>query len=236
MPVKGDLNDLRLDDLIQVNCQGGATCRISVFSGRQELRLYIQGGEIVHAAARSTAGVEVVYRMVRLGGQGTFEVVQGETAPTQTIHAPWQNIMMEGMRQLDQEGPWQPDRNDPLERLADGLGRMYEQSGFEGLLLVSRQGKVLASHLPAGQDANRLGAVVSGILNLSARSLVQLEQGDHLQTVIAGADGQAILTRIGDDFCLVALISRDDNLGMAFYEIKKGIGNLQQVLAGDPQG
>jgi predicted regulator of Ras-like GTPase activity (Roadblock/LC7/MglB family) len=236
VPVKGDLRDLRLDDLIQVHCQSGATCRISVFSDRWELKLFIDGGEIIHAWSRDAVGVEVVYRMIRLGGNGTFEVVQGESTSQRTIHAPWQNIVMEGMRLLDQQGPWRSINSEPMELLSEGLERMYVDSSFEGLLLVSRQGKVLAAHLPAGQDANRLGAVVSGILNLSTRSLTQLEQGDHMQTVIGGADGQAIFTRIGEDYCLVALISQRDNLGMAFYEIKKGIGLLKQVLAGDPQG
>jgi predicted regulator of Ras-like GTPase activity (Roadblock/LC7/MglB family) len=234
MPVKGDLKDMRLDDLIQVHCQGGATCRISVYSGRQEMRLYIVAGEIIHAQARTSSGVDVVFHMIRLGGEGTFEVVQGESTLQRTIQMPWQNIVMEGMRQLDQEGPWVDKQSNRIDQLSDGLEQMFGQTSFDGLMLVSRQGQVLAAHLPEGQDANRLGMVVSGILNLSTRSLQQLEQGEHLQTVIGGANGQAIVTRIGEDFCLVALISADDNLGMAFYEIKKGLGILQAVLAANP--
>jgi predicted regulator of Ras-like GTPase activity (Roadblock/LC7/MglB family) len=54
--------------------------------------------------------------------------------------------------------------------------------------------------------------------------------------VIGGMEGQVIITRFGEDYSLVSLISAEDNLGMAFWEIKKGIDMLQQALTTEAEG
>lgn len=198
--------------------------------------MYIAGGEIIHAHSRDVDGIEVIYRMIRTGGEGSFEVIPGETAMDRTIQSPWQNILMEGMRLLDEEGPWISAGRGDQDRLADRLEAVFDQSEFEGLVLVNHKGQVVASHLPPGQDAKRLGAVVSGLMNLSTRSLMQLDEGDHMQTVIGGMNGQVIITRFAEEYTLVSLISAEDNLGMAFWEIKRGIDMLQQTLAVEAEG
>jgi predicted regulator of Ras-like GTPase activity (Roadblock/LC7/MglB family) len=70
----------------------------------------------------------------------------------------------------------------------------------------------------------------AAILAISARSGNELERGVMERVLIEGAAGYILIRSIGEDAILVALVEKDVRLGMLFYEAKKCIQSLNELL------
>ena len=82
MALRGNITDISIADLIQLNCQSGAQARLTARCSDDgaELAVYFDGGEIVHAQLDDTQGEEAVYELLRWQS-GSFEVEQGIAPP-----------------------------------------------------------------------------------------------------------------------------------------------------------
>jgi predicted regulator of Ras-like GTPase activity (Roadblock/LC7/MglB family) len=96
--------------------------------------------------------------------------------------------------------------------------------------VVSNDGLVIASRLPAEVEEDRIGAMGAAILSISTRSGGELERGEILRVLIEGVDGYILIRNIGDVAILVALAEKDVRLGLLFYEANKCIQLLTEVL------
>jgi predicted regulator of Ras-like GTPase activity (Roadblock/LC7/MglB family) len=102
MALVGDLKDLALVDIIQINCIGRNTARLTVHYPNGDGVFYFQDGEVVDARFGNLTGTDAVYHALRYN-EGSFRIDTGIAAPTRTIYEQWANILMEGMRILDEE-------------------------------------------------------------------------------------------------------------------------------------
>jgi predicted regulator of Ras-like GTPase activity (Roadblock/LC7/MglB family) len=100
----------------------------------------------------------------------------------------------------------------------------------EATAVVSTDGLVIASRLPDQVEEDRIGAMGAAILAISARSGNELERGVMERVLIEGAAGYILIRSIGEDAILVALVEKDVRLGMLFYEAKKCIQSLNELL------
>lgn len=96
--------------------------------------------------------------------------------------------------------------------------------------VVSTDGLVIASRLPAEVEEDRIGAMGAAILSISTRSGGELERGEILRVLIEGVDGYILIRNVGDMAILVALAEKDVRLGLLFYEANKCIQLLSEVL------
>ena len=229
MALKGSLADLTVADLIQLHCQSGGRALLTAQRGAEEVAVYFEGGEVVHAASGAIQGEEVVYALLTWE-TGTFEVEQGRAAPTRTITLPWSALIMEGMRRLDEQQHLSTERKEQgamagetrRDRLAKILQNLIDTSGdVSGVAIVSMDGLIMAANLPSTVDQARVGAVAAAILSLSGRSVGQLQRGNLQQTTIQGTDGYILITQAGPNAVLVGLTGQGVNLGMVFLEIRE---------------
>ncbi len=100
----------------------------------------------------------------------------------------------------------------------------------EATAVVSTDGLVIASRLPDQVEEDRIGAMGAAILSISSRSGDELDRGEMERVLIEGESGYILIRSIGEDAILVALIDKDVRLGMLFYECKKCIGRLTEIL------
>jgi hypothetical protein len=100
----------------------------------------------------------------------------------------------------------------------------------EATAVVSTDGLVIASRLPKDVEEDRIGAMAAAILTISKRSGKELERGEMERVLIDGTDGYLMISSIGDDAVLVALVEKNVRLGMLFYEIKKSLPKLVEIL------
>ncbi len=102
MALVGDLKDLALVDIIQINCIGRNTARLTVHYPTGDGVFYFQEGDVVDARFGELSGIDAVYQALRFN-EGSFRIDTGIAAPIRTIYEPWANILMEGMRIIDEE-------------------------------------------------------------------------------------------------------------------------------------
>lgn len=242
MALKGNLTDLNIADLIQLNCQSGARARLEAQRpDGAAIALYFEGGEVVHATYGDAQGPEAVYALLTWDA-GTFEVEQDVIAPTRTITLPWTALIMEGMRRLDEQKAQGTHLSDKKEqgdmagetrrdRLTKTLRTLIDSSGdISGVAIVSRDGLIMAADLPASVEQARVGAVAAAILSLSGRSVGQLQRGDLTQTTIQGSEGYIVITQAGANAVLVALTGQGVNLGMVFLEVRECATSVAEIL------
>lgn len=117
------------------------------------------------------------------------------------------------------------------EALNETLATILNESiDITGALVVSRDGLVMASRLPAGLEDTRVGAVSAGVLSLGVRSITQLGRGDFNQILAQGTKGNVVVTSAGTKAAFVALTNQGVNLGMVFLEAHEGAERIARIL------
>jgi hypothetical protein len=113
--IKGDLKGVGLYALIQMICQEGKNGVLLLRQGQHRGGIFFHHGEIVHAATGTQVGAEAFFRL--LGWEeGAFAMREGVKAPQRTIDMPWNYLLIEGVRLLDEEKKTQKTTTRPLTR------------------------------------------------------------------------------------------------------------------------
>lgn len=229
MAITGELSEINLLDFLQVTCQNGSTCLITVSTNEDHFDLFVENGEIVHAQSNTENGEAVFYKLIAIK-KGKLAIIQGQPSPRRTIHTSWGALILNGYRFLD-ENETDESIKTPQQDLPRVLHEQFAQTELQGAVVIDRNGKPLAQEFQDLYDVTKLGAVIGGVLNLSQRSLLALENGELMQTVIFGSDGSIVLARINSENMLAALVAESTSLGMALWEINKCTEVLTEVLS-----
>jgi predicted regulator of Ras-like GTPase activity (Roadblock/LC7/MglB family) len=141
MALVGDLKDLALVDIIQINCVGRNTARLTVNYPTGEGIFFFHEGELVDARLGNLVGIDAVYKALNFE-EGSFRIDAGVTSPQRTIFEQWAHILMEGMRLIDEarnsgaavsQGQYQALVND-----------LVKVRGIEGALVAGPDGLLQA--------------------------------------------------------------------------------------------
>ncbi len=235
MAVQGNIEGMDVADLIQWNCQAGLPALLRARRDDEEIALYFDGGQVVHATAGDLEGAEAVYRFLAWD-RGTFAVEQGISPPQVTIRVPWLALVMEGKRRLDEQRKEaeEIDMERPMkrgERLEAVVHEIVDRAtALQGVAVITLDGLVIAAELPPNVEQLRVGAVAAGILNLSIRSIAQLERGSFAQAIIQGDEGNIVITHAGKNAVLVGITGKRANLGMVLLEVREASKAVAEVL------
>ena len=101
MPLKGELADLSLAELIEFFCNQRKTGRLTVSYPHGPAYFYLQSGSVVHASIGSLRGIEAVYYALTQSN-ASFNFSTAYEAPCQTINQPWTSVVLEGLRRMDE--------------------------------------------------------------------------------------------------------------------------------------
>jgi hypothetical protein len=133
MALSGQLSDLSLAELIEFFCNQRKSGRLKVAYGSAPGYFYFDRGDLVDAKIGSLNGVEAIYYALTLAN-ASFKFSPAFEPTKRTIHQPWTQVTLEGLRRLD-EGikPKEPTfegtaalTNDP-----DGVNESAEQIEFD---------------------------------------------------------------------------------------------------------
>jgi hypothetical protein len=101
MGISGSLSDVTLVELLQLMHWGRKTGVVTVFWRGNSGRIFVQEGQVVHAAFGSDHGEAAAYRLLsREGGSFTWE--SGPAACPTTIETATQNLLLEAARLMDE--------------------------------------------------------------------------------------------------------------------------------------
>ncbi|WKJ89157.1 roadblock/LC7 domain-containing protein [Methylomonas montana] len=107
----------------------------------------------------------------------------------------------------------------------NGTSADIEASG-----VISTDGLMMASVLPAGMDEDRVGAMSAAMLSLGDRTAQELNRGSLEQVLIKGARGYVLMTYAGNEAVLTVLAKPNAKLGLIFLDVKRAAESISEML------
>ena len=101
---------------------------------------------------------------------------------------------------------------------------------IEASAVVSVDGLIMASALPADVEEDRVSAMSAAMLSLGERIAMELGRGSLEQVYIRGGNGFVILTAVGDEAVLTALAREQAKLGLIFLEMRRAAEELERLV------
>ena len=101
MALTGHLSDLSLSELIEFFCNQRKSGRLKVLYPQGAGYFYLQAGSVVDARIGVLHGIDAVYYALTLPN-AEFEFSVDAPAGNRTINQPWTQVVLEGLRRLDE--------------------------------------------------------------------------------------------------------------------------------------
>jgi len=101
---------------------------------------------------------------------------------------------------------------------------------IEASAIVSVDGLIMASSLPAGVEEDRVSAMSAAMLSLGERIATELGRGILDEVYIHGNDGYVILMSVGQDAVLTVLARARAKLGLIFLDMKRAAEDLTKLV------
>src|SRR5215213_1048026 len=101
MALTGHLSDLSLSELIEFFCNQRKSGRLKVLYPKGPGFFYLQAGSVVDARIGTLHGIDAVYYALTLAN-AEFEFSADVEAGSRTINQPWTQVVLEGLRRLDE--------------------------------------------------------------------------------------------------------------------------------------
>jgi predicted regulator of Ras-like GTPase activity (Roadblock/LC7/MglB family) len=101
---------------------------------------------------------------------------------------------------------------------------------IEASAVVSVDGLIMASSLPAGIEEDRVSAMSAAMLSLGERIASELGRGMLDQVYIKGDNGFVILMSVGEEAVLTSLIRENARLGLIFLDMRRAVDDLEKLV------
>ncbi len=101
---------------------------------------------------------------------------------------------------------------------------------IEASAVVSVDGLIMASALPAGVEEDRVSAMSAAMLSLGERIATELGRGLLDQVYIRGNNGYVILSAVGMEAVLTVMARSDAKLGLIFLDMKRAVEDLSKLV------
>jgi len=96
--------------------------------------------------------------------------------------------------------------------------------------IISTDGLMIASVLPAGLDEDRVGAMSAAMLSLGDRTAQELNRGGLEQVLIKGDSGYVVMTYAGEEAVLTVMAKPNAKLGLIFLDVKRAAESITELL------
>jgi hypothetical protein len=115
--------------------------------------------------------------------------------------------------------------------MVDRLREMQAASPeIEASAVVSVDGLIMASALPADVEEDRVSAMSAAMLSLGERIAAELGRGALEQVYIRGDTGYVLVTAVGQEAVLTALAREGAKLGLIFLEMRRAAEHLSRIV------
>ncbi|HHH40974.1 MAG TPA: hypothetical protein ENK56_03095 [Chloroflexi bacterium] len=114
-----------------------------------------------------------------------------------------------------------------VDRLRDLQGSTPD---VEASAIVSVDGLIIASSLPAGVEEDRVSAMSAAMLSLGERIASELGRGGLEQVYVKGNNGYIVLTAVGEEAVLTVMARASAKLGLVFLEMRRAAEDLEKLI------
>ncbi len=214
MALVGNLKDIKLANLVQLNCMEHNTAKLTIeYNGKYGF-VYFEGGQVVHAEFDPFIGEEAFFRLLRLY-TGNFKVESGIRAPAKTISASWNNLLLEGLHRLD-------DQNQKSGvNFKNLFERLFTIKGVKRIAVIDTDGNVKAKSHPEIPDTWPIAALViyeaeriGQSMHLKSPQFVSVNMGNESWIIMPQKKGDFLLLEVG----------KKTRLDLIMPLIKKAVG------------
>ncbi|MCB1582039.1 MAG: roadblock/LC7 domain-containing protein [Marinicella sp.] len=101
---------------------------------------------------------------------------------------------------------------------------------IEASAIISTDGLIMASQLPASMDEDRVGAMSAAMLSLGDRTAKELVRGKLDQVLIKGDHGYVLMTHAGEDAVVTVLAKSNAKLGLIFLDVKRAAEDVAKLI------
>ena len=119
-------------------------------------------------------------------------------------------------------------RTDMFQQVLEEL--KSSSADVEASALISTDGLMIASALPAGMDEDRVGAMSAALLSLGDRAARELARGTLERVLLQGERGYVIMSSSGTEAVLTVLAKQNAKLGLLFLDIKRAAESLSKLI------
>lgn len=162
MALVGNLKDLKLPNLVQLNCMERNTVKLTIEHAGKYGFVFFQNGQVVHVEYEPDIGEEAFYKLLTLN-EGQFKVESGITPPMTSIKTSWNNLLLEGLHKLDSTESLKKTKE---QELADTLMNV---KGVLNAAVITADGQVLASTKEMDQKGILYAFTYLEILNINEK-------------------------------------------------------------------
>ena len=197
---QGMLRRVGLQDVIQMECLVRNSSILEVYNERVLGRIYIENGNIIHAAGGDLTGEQALNHLLALP-RGSFELAPFEMPPENTINGPWEFLLMEAARLRDEMAAQEPLPGEPKVD-AETLTVSHEiKVRVAETLVCSGAGKELCNvDCP---DAPGRVVLLQSVSRQSGQMKSALDMGEFDRVEWQLADGRAIAQTRSDRMIFV---------------------------------
>jgi len=100
---------------------------------------------------------------------------------------------------------------------------------IESIVIASRDGLLMASHMPHGDD-EIFAAMSATMLGAAETASTELEKGVPDRLIVESNDGKLIAVGAGSKSLVVALTPPDAGLGLVLVELDKAAEKIKKIL------
>jgi predicted regulator of Ras-like GTPase activity (Roadblock/LC7/MglB family) len=117
------------------------------------------------------------------------------------------------------------------EQMVNRLRDLQASSGdIQGSAVVSVDGLIMASLLPAGVEEDRVSAMSAAMLSLGERIAGELGRGSLDQVFIHGKAGYVVLMSVGLEAVLTVLAREQAKLGLIMLDMRRAAEDLSRLV------
>jgi len=123
------------------------------------------------------------------------------------------------------------DQKPRTQRMVERLRDMRTSSpDIEASAVVSVDGLIMASDLPAATEEDRVSAMSAAMLSLGERIANELGRGVLDQGYIRGDNGYVFLMAAGEEAVLTVLTRREAKLGLIMLDTRRCAADIAQMV------
>jgi hypothetical protein len=216
MAIKGNLKDLSLVDIVQLNCRSGELAELALTRDGTQGRIYFADGQVVHVTYEDHTGEEALYHLLKWP-DGDFVIEKGVTCDARTVELPWTALLMRGLKRVDEERGLQA-QEEAREQSADVLQELAERiDGFVAACVAGPDDGPRA-HWVVDEDFDVHHAcdAMAGMVEHVATALARIEAGAFVE-IITLTSHYCFITRpvTGSDASIQLVLDEQGNVGAA---------------------
>jgi hypothetical protein len=197
--LKGDLQDISLANLIQMLCLDQRKAKLTLERSHEQANIFFDNGQVIHAQSGALKGADAIYHLLGWS-DGAFRMNDFQLSPEQNVTEPWNHLLMEGMRLLDENDSFEPQQGNGHPPLTPAQIEQDDVLENNFILLLSNleQAQVQLGHEKQDKQAAAALQLLTEIINQLAAFAEKLptDTSLHLNQMIATATKSYNITRL----------------------------------------